>query len=101
MLDWITEQDTECSGPGVLIGFEVQALKPVFETESERNLIMSKEQENKDLVGRWFTGFWGKTYNPAIVDELAAPDMLLQYSLHAPRRGPADIKAFISDFRLS
>jgi hypothetical protein len=99
MLDWITEQDTECSGPGVLIGFEVQALKPVFETESERNLIMSKEQENKDLVGRWFTGFWGKTYNPAIVDELAAPDMLLQYSLHAPRRGHADIKAFISDFR--
>ena len=60
---------------------------------------MSKEQENKDLVGRWFTGFWGKTYKPAIVDELAAPDMLLRYSLHAPRRGHADIKAFMSDFR--
>jgi predicted ester cyclase len=60
---------------------------------------MSKEEENKDLVGRWFTGFWGKTYDPAIVDELAAPDMLLQYSLHAPRRGHADIKAFMSDFR--
>ena len=60
---------------------------------------MSKEQNNKELVGRWFTGFSGKTYNPAIVDELAAPDMLLQYSLHAPRRGHADIKAFMSDFR--
>jgi predicted ester cyclase len=60
---------------------------------------MSKEQENKALVGRWFAGFWGKTYNPGIVDELAAPDMLLQYSLHAPRRGPDDIKAFMSDFR--
>jgi predicted ester cyclase len=60
---------------------------------------MSKEQENKELVGRWFTGFWGKTYNPTIVDELAAPDMLLQYSLHEPRRGHADIKAFMSDFR--
>jgi predicted ester cyclase len=96
---WITEQDTECSGPGVLVGFEVQAPKPVFENQSERNLTMSREQENKDLVGRWFTGFWGKTYNPAIVDELAAPDMLLQYSLHAPRRGHADIKAFMSDFR--
>ena len=60
---------------------------------------MSKEQENKDLVGRWFTGFWGKTYNPSIVDELAASDLLLQYSLHAPRRGHADIKAFMSDFR--
>jgi predicted ester cyclase len=60
---------------------------------------MSKEQENKALVGRWFAGFWGKTYNPGIVDELAAPDMLLQYSLHAPRRGRHDIKAFMSDFR--
>ena len=60
---------------------------------------MSKEQENKALVGRWFAGFWGKTYNPGIVDELAAPDMLLQYSLHAPRRGRDDIKAFMSDFR--
>lgn len=25
--------------------------------------------------------------------------MLLQYSLHAPRRGHADIKAFMTDFR--
>jgi hypothetical protein len=74
---WITEQDTECPYRGVLLSFQVQAPKPVFENESERGLIMSKEQENKDLVGRWFTGFWRKTYNPAIVDELAAPDMLL------------------------
>ena len=76
----------------------MQALNP-YSSKPERNFIMSKEQENKDLVGRWFTGFWGKTYNPAIVDELAAPDMLLQYSLHAPRRGHADIKAFMADFR--
>ena len=60
---------------------------------------MSKEQENKDVVGRWFTVFWGKIYNPSIVDELAASDLLLQYSLHAPRRGHADIKAFMSEFR--
>jgi predicted ester cyclase len=60
---------------------------------------MSKEEDNKAIVGRWFTQFWGKTYDPAIVDELAAPDMLLQYSLHAPRRGRADIKAFMGDFR--
>ena len=60
---------------------------------------MSKENDNKALVGRWFTEFWGKTCNLAVVDELAAPDMLLQYSLHAPRRGRADIKAFMSGFR--
>src|SRR5258708_14468625 len=60
---------------------------------------MSKEQDNKSIIGRWFTQFWGESYNPDIVDELAAPDMLLQYSLHAPRRGRDDIKAFMADFR--
>jgi hypothetical protein len=59
---------------------------------------MSKEEDNKATVGRWFTDFWGKTCNLGIVDELAAPDMLLQYSLHAPRKGHADIKAFMADF---
>ena len=60
---------------------------------------MSKESDNKAIVGRWFTDFWGKTCNLNIVDELAAPDMLLQYSLHEPRRGRDDIKAFMTDFR--
>jgi predicted ester cyclase len=60
---------------------------------------MSKEDDNKAVVGRWFTEFWGKTPNLAVIDEIAAPDMLLQYSLHEPRRGRADIKAFITDFR--
>ena len=60
---------------------------------------MSKEEDNKAVVGRWFTDFWGKTCDLGIVDELAAPDMLLQYSLHEPRRGREDIKAFMTDFR--
>jgi predicted ester cyclase len=60
---------------------------------------MAKEQDNKAVVGRWFTQFWGKTYNPSIVDEIAAPNMLLQYSLHEPRRGREDIKNFMAGFR--
>jgi predicted ester cyclase len=60
---------------------------------------MSKQDDNKAIVGRWFTQFWGKTYSPAVIDELASPDMLLQYSLHAPRRGHDDIKAFMAGFR--
>jgi predicted ester cyclase len=60
---------------------------------------MSKEDDNKALVGRWFTDFWGESCNLQIVDQLAAPDMLLQYSLHEPRRGHADIKAFMTGFR--
>jgi predicted ester cyclase len=60
---------------------------------------MSKESDNKAIVGRWFTNFWGETCDLSIVDELAAPNMLLRYSLHEPRRGREDIKAFMTDFR--
>jgi predicted ester cyclase len=60
---------------------------------------MSKEEDNKSVVVRWFTEFWGKDVNLAVVDEITAPDMLLKYSLHEPRRGPDDIKAFMTDFR--
>ena len=32
---------------------------------------MSKEEDNKALVGRWFTEFWGETCKLSVVDELA------------------------------
>jgi predicted ester cyclase len=60
---------------------------------------MSLQDDNKAVVGRWFTQFWGEACDLSVVDALAAPDMLLQYSLHAPRRGRDDIKAFMTDFR--
>lgn len=59
----------------------------------------SKLEKNKAVVVRWFTDFWGPKVNLNVVEEIAAPDMLLQYSLHKPRRGHADIKAFMTDFR--
>jgi predicted ester cyclase len=60
---------------------------------------MSNEQENKAVVARWFKEFWGNPWNPRVIDELGAPDMLLQYSLHAPRRGRDDVKKFMTGFR--
>ena len=60
---------------------------------------MSRETDNKAIVGRWFEGFWGNPWNPKIIDDLAASDMLLQYSLHAPRRGREDVRNFIIGFR--
>ena len=59
----------------------------------------TKQDLNKEIVGRWFTHFWGKKADLSIVDELAAPNMLLKYSLHEPRKGHDDIKAFMADFR--
>jgi predicted ester cyclase len=75
-------------------GDRAALLQPVNE-----EFTMSKEDDNKAIVGRWFTDFWGETCNLDIVDELAAPDMLLRYSLHEPRRGRDDIKAFMTGFR--
>jgi predicted ester cyclase len=60
---------------------------------------MSTIEENKAIVIRWFTEFWGEKVNLRVVDDLASPDMLLKYSLHEPRRGQNDIKAFMTDFR--
>jgi predicted ester cyclase len=70
---------------------------PFIKISKESN--MSKEDDNKAIVGRWFTSFWGEKCDLSIVDEIAAPDMLLKYSLHEPRRGREDIKAFMTDFR--
>src|SRR5215467_14890589 len=60
---------------------------------------MSKQEDNKAIVGRWFTEFWGKKVNLAVIDEIASADMLLKYSLHEQRRGRHDIKSFMTDFR--
>jgi predicted ester cyclase len=83
------------------IGFEKQRRKldRLCQTKYQEEITMSKEQDNKAIVGRWFTEFWGSTCNLGIVDELTSPDMLLQYSLHEPRRGHQDIKDFMSSFR--
>jgi predicted ester cyclase len=60
---------------------------------------MSRHEENKAIVGKWFAGFWGNPWDPQIIDELAAHDMLLKYSLHAPRRGREEVRDFMHRFR--
>lgn len=62
---------------------------------------MDTDLLNKAIVARWFTSFWGASYDPDIVDELAAPDVLLQYSMHGPKRGRSAVKAFMAGFRLA
>jgi predicted ester cyclase len=56
-------------------------------------------EQNKAVVGRWFSEFWGKDFNPAVIGELAAPDIRFEYSLHAPLRGQAAVRAFAEKFR--
>jgi len=56
-------------------------------------------EENKAIVGRWFTEFWGKDFNAGVIDELAAPDIRFEYSLHAPCRGRDQVREFAAGFR--
>ena len=37
---------------------------------------MSLQDDNKAIVGRWFTEFWGERCNLAVVDEIQAPACL-------------------------
>lgn len=60
---------------------------------------MSRERDNKAIAARWLAEFWGNPCNLAVVDELAAPDMLLQYSSNARRCGHDDLKAFMRALR--
>ena len=59
---------------------------------------MSKEEDNKAVVGRWFTEFWAR----ASISELSTRSprrTCCSNWLHEPRRGRDDIKAFMTDFR--
>src|SRR6201994_2673185 len=62
---------------------------------SEENTI----EANKAVVGRWFTEFRGPDATPAVVDELAAPDIRFEYSLHEPLRGRDAVRGFAEKFR--
>jgi predicted ester cyclase len=80
-------------------GFDV--FVPTALAESSANCwrkIMSIE-DNKNVVGRWFAGFWGTDFNPGIIDELADPEIRFEYSLHAPCRGRDEVRAFATKFR--
>jgi len=60
---------------------------------------MSIGQENKAIVGRWFTASGARRAISASSMKSPHPTCFLHYSLHEPRLGREDIKAFMTDFR--
>ena len=54
---------------------------------------------NKAVVARWVAEFWGDSYNPAVIDEIAAPGIRFEYSMHAPCRGRDEVREFARKFR--
>jgi steroid delta-isomerase-like uncharacterized protein len=60
---------------------------------------MSREHENKAVVARWFGATWGKDGDVSIVDELGAPDILVQYPMHGQLRGRQAVKTMLAEMR--
>ena len=56
-------------------------------------------EDNKAVVARWFTDFWGPSFDPEVIDELAAPDIRFEYSMHEPLRGRDEVREFALKFR--
>jgi predicted ester cyclase len=56
-------------------------------------------EDTKAVVVRWFTDFWGSDFDADIIDELAAPDIRFEYSLHKPLRGRDEVCEFALSFR--
>ena len=86
-------RNTVCAAACVIAGYVAAAVK------TQAFGARSRSWNNKAIVDRWFTEFWGQSWNPGIVDELRAPDILLQYLLPAPLRGRAEVKMFMTKFR--
>jgi predicted ester cyclase len=64
---------------------------------SSGRILMS--EQNKSVVVRWFTEFWGADFNPEVIDKLAAPNIRFEYSMHAPCRGRDEVREFARKFR--
>ena len=98
-LDSITRRDMLKTSTAAAVAAVALGAASTTHAETPLDGASSKLNQNKAIVGRWFTEFWGNPWNPKVIEDLAAADMLLRYSLHAPRRGRADIKAFMVGFR--
>ena len=55
--------------------------------------------DNKTIVTRWFTEFWGNPWNPGVINDLATADIVMHYPMHEPKRGRTAVTKFITEFR--
>ena len=54
--------------------------------------------QNKEVVDRWFTEYWGEL-NPDVVDELGAEGMTMHYPLGGESQGREEVKSRITGYK--
>jgi SnoaL-like polyketide cyclase len=61
---------------------------------------MTTASENRAIALRWLSVFWGQSGgDPGIVDDLSAPDVVLQCATDEEYRGRQEVKNFRERFR--
>ncbi|VVE17602.1 hypothetical protein PAQ31011_02980 [Pandoraea aquatica] len=61
---------------------------------------MSKDEQNKGVVRRWMKDFWGENVDISVVEQLAAPNMRIKYSLLKQGAcGREGVKNFLAGWR--
>jgi hypothetical protein len=61
--------------------------------------MVTSPSENKAIIGTWFNSLWGHPGNLDAIEQLGAPELLLQYSTLGVHRRRQAVKDFLSSFR--
>jgi predicted ester cyclase len=61
--------------------------------------VMPSELENVAVARCWLESFWSRSWAAKAIDDLAAADIVLQFSLQMPLRGREEAKKFLVRIR--
>ena len=75
----------------------VRPPKRAADTHGKKGNDPCRSRRTRPLWAGGSREFWGKDFNPAVIDELAAPDIRFEYSLHEPLRGRDAVRAFAGE----
>jgi predicted ester cyclase len=82
-----------------VLGLGTRAIMGILSTPRRAEANSTVQSRNKSIVARWYAEFWGKTYSPAVIDEVTSPETTLKHSLHRALIGPNALRSFMAEFR--
>jgi hypothetical protein len=82
-----------------VLGIGTLAIMGILSTPRRAEANSTVQARNKSIVARWYAEFWGKTYCPAVIEEVASPEITLKHSLHRALIGPNALRSFMAEFR--
>ena len=84
-----------------VLGIGPLAIMGIISTPRRAEADSTAQSRNKLIVARWYAEFWGKTYRPAVIEEVISPEITLKHSLHRALIGPNALRSFMAEFRSS